>query len=55
MVMKKYYEEPDFKEIIFRVNDVIMASGNSVIDPTKEVYEWVDDDDWKGGFSGTLG
>lgn len=49
--MKKYYEEPDFKEIIFRVNDVIMASGN-----TSEPWDLTDDDkEWSGDFNGMPG
>lgn len=52
MDMKKYYEEPDFKEIIFRVNDVIMASGNNASEP----WDLTDDDkDWSGDFNGMPG
>lgn len=49
--MKKYYEEPDFKEIIFRVNDVIMASGYA-----SESWDLIDDDkEWSGDFNGMPG
>lgn len=49
--MKKYYEEPDFKEIIFRVNDVIMASGYA-----SEPWDLTDDDkEWSGEFNGMPG
>ncbi len=44
--MKKYYEEPDFKEIIFEVSDVIMTSGEY----GNEIIETPGEDEWEGSF-----
>lgn len=44
--MKKYYEEPNFEEVIFEAVDVIMTSGGSDKDDSNEYND--NSDEWEG-------
>ena len=50
--MKKYYEEPDFKTVMFTVIDVIMASDGSGGKFTEEDLTIADDGDWSTSTAG---